>query len=74
MVRRATWSVATTWAICRARALPLLRSYANEIFWQVSASHAMPPGQVIWVEDEERAMLAAWRDMVNKGLVDGNRS
>ena len=24
--------------------------------------------------DEERAMLAAWRDMVNQGLVGGNRS
>jgi uncharacterized membrane protein len=32
----------------------------------------MPPGQVIWVEDEERAMLAVWRDMVNKGLVGSN--
>jgi hypothetical protein len=29
---------------------------------------------VIWVEDEERAMLAAWRDMVNQGLVGGNPS
>ena len=48
--------------------------HANDIFWQVSASHAMPPGQVIWVEDEERAMLAAWRDMVNQGLVGGNPS
>jgi hypothetical protein len=32
----------------------------------------MPPGQVIWVEDEERGMLAVWRDMVNKGLVGNN--
>jgi uncharacterized membrane protein len=48
--------------------------HANDIFWQVSASHAMPPGQVIWVEDEERAMLAVWRDMVNKGLVGTNPS
>ena len=46
--------------------------HVNDIFWQVSASHAMPPGQVIWVEDEERAMLAVWRDMVNKGLVGSN--
>jgi hypothetical protein len=29
---------------------------------------------VIWVEDEERAMLAVWRDMVNKGLVGSNPS
>ena len=44
--------------------------HANDIFWQAAASHAMPPGQVIWIEDEERAMLAAWRNMINHGLVD----
>ena len=44
--------------------------YADDIFWQAAASHAMPPGRVIWIEDEERAMLAAWRDMINHGLVD----
>ena len=45
--------------------------HVDDIFWQVAASHAMPPGQVIWIEDEERAMLAAWRNMINHGLVDG---
>ena len=44
--------------------------HVDDIFWQVAASHAMPPGQVIWIEDEERAMLAAWRNMINHGLVD----
>ena len=44
--------------------------HANDIFWQAAASHAMPPGQVIWIEDEERAMLAAWRNMINHGLDD----
>ena len=44
--------------------------HTEDIFWQVAASHAMPPGQVIWIEDEERAMLAAWRNMINHGLVD----
>jgi len=48
--------------------------HANDIFWQVSASHAMPPGHVIWVEDEERAMLSAWRDLVNRGQVFADRS
>ena len=47
--------------------------HTNDIFWQVAASHAMPPGQVIWIEDEERAMLAVWRDMVNHGLVGRNK-
>ena len=34
------------------------------IFWQAAASHAMPPGNVIWVDDEERLMLANWRAML----------
>jgi uncharacterized membrane protein len=42
----------------------------DDIFWQVSASHAMPPGNVIWLDDEERMMLAKWREMV-KGAADG---
>ena len=36
----------------------------DEIYWQVAVSHAMPPGNVIWVENEERAMLANWRAML----------
>ena len=36
----------------------------DAIYWQVAASHAMPPGNVIWVENEERAMLANWRAML----------
>ena len=44
--------------------------HADDIFWQAAVSHAMPPGRVIWIEDEERAMLAAWRNMINYGLVD----
>ena len=39
----------------------------DDIYWQVAASHAMPPGNVIWVEDEERAMLAKWRAMLRSG-------
>ena len=39
----------------------------DDIYWQVAASHAMPPGNVIWVEDEERAMLARWRAMLRAG-------
>jgi len=48
--------------------------HANDIYWQVSASHAMPPGNVIWVEDEERTMLSAWRDLVNRGQVSADNS
>ena len=36
------------------------------VYWQAAASRAMPPGHVIWVEDDERALLAMWRDMIKK--------
>ena len=40
-------------------------------FWQAAASYAMPPGNVIWVDDEERQMLANWRAMLRGGAVQG---
>jgi len=39
----------------------------DAIYWQAAASHAMPPGNVIWIEPEERAMLAKWRQMLKRG-------
>jgi uncharacterized membrane protein len=30
----------------------------------------MPPGNVIWVEDEERALLAEWRAAVRAGEIE----
>ena len=33
---------------------------ANEIYWQSAASWAMPPGNIIWLDDEERALLSEW--------------
>ena len=36
----------------------------DAIYWQSAVSHAMPPGNIIWVENEERAMLANWRAML----------
>ena len=35
---------------------------ANEIYWQSAASWAMPPGNIIWLDDEERALLAEWHE------------
>ena len=32
----------------------------NEIYWQSAASWAMPPGNIIWLDDEERALLSEW--------------
>ena len=48
--------------------------HVDDIYWQVAASHAMPPGNVIWVENEERAMLANWRAMLRAGGVPGIKS
>lgn len=41
----------------------------DEIFWQSAASHAMPPGNVIWIDDEQRVMLAKWREMLQSGAI-----
>jgi len=38
--------------------------HVEAIYWQASVSHAMPPGRVIWLEDEDRAMLGAWRNLM----------
>ena len=43
----------------------------DEIFWQSARSHAMPPGNVIWVEDEERALLSEWRAAIRAGEIEG---
>ena len=39
---------------------------ANEIYWQSAASWAMPPGNIIWLEDEERVLLSDWRASLKK--------
>jgi uncharacterized membrane protein len=39
----------------------------DAIYWQAAVSHAMPPGKIIWVEPEERALLAKWRQMLRSG-------
>ena len=44
----------------------------DDIFWQAVASHAMPPGNVIWMEDEERALLAAWRALIQSDKMKGS--
>ncbi|MGB1180670.1 MAG: urate hydroxylase PuuD [Candidatus Puniceispirillaceae bacterium] len=44
----------------------------DDIFWQAAASHAMPPGNVIWIEDEERALLAAWRALIQSDKMKGS--
>ena len=39
---------------------------ANEIYWQSAASWAMPPGNIIWLEDEERLLLSEWHASLKK--------
>ena len=39
---------------------------ANEIYWQSAASWAMPPGNIIWLEDEERVLLSDWHASLKK--------
>ena len=39
---------------------------ANEIYWQSAASWAMPPGNIIWLEDEERVLLSDWHSSLKK--------
>ncbi|MBM7066367.1 urate hydroxylase PuuD [Actibacterium sp. 188UL27-1] len=34
--------------------------HAREIYLQAGISHAMPPGNLSWMEAEERALLVAW--------------
>lgn len=39
---------------------------ASEIYWQSAASWAMPPGNIIWLEDEERVLLSEWHASLKK--------
>ena len=39
---------------------------ANEIYWQSAVSWAMPPGNIIWLEDEERVLLSEWHASLKK--------
>ncbi len=39
---------------------------ADEIYWQSAASWAMPPGNIIWLEDEERVLLSEWHASLKK--------
>ena len=45
--------------------------HVDEIFWQSAASHAMPPGNLIWIDDEQRVMLGKWRQLLKSGALDG---
>jgi uncharacterized membrane protein len=37
-----------------------IASAARQIYLQAGLSHAMPPGNVSWMEDSERALIRAW--------------
>ena len=40
---------------------------AKGIYLQAGLTHAMPPGNLTWVEEEERAAIRAWYDSVVSG-------
>ena len=40
---------------------------AREIYVQAGLSHAMPPGNVSWMEPDERAEIVAWYRAVTQG-------
>lgn len=46
-------------------------TYAREIFLQSAASHAMPPGNLTYMEPQERAILAAWYAAGRAGVPPG---
>jgi uncharacterized membrane protein len=37
-----------------------LARHAKDVFLQAGASHAMPPGNLTWMEPEERRLISAW--------------
>ena len=43
-----------------------IAEHAREIYLQAGASHAMPPGNVTEVTDEERALIVAWFEGAGK--------
>jgi uncharacterized membrane protein len=44
--------------------------HSEAVFWQAAASRAMPPGNLIWVEEDERAMLAQWVDLIKRSSLE----
>ncbi len=38
----------------------LIATHASEIYIQAGASHAMPPGNLTHITDDERAQIVSW--------------
>lgn len=43
-----------------------IAAHAKQIYIQAGRSHAMPPGNVTYMSDEERELLVAWYESVNQ--------
>ncbi|MBT8410057.1 MAG: cysteine desulfurase, partial [Alphaproteobacteria bacterium] len=41
--------------------------HARQIFLQAGVSHAMPPGNVTWMEPSERAQIVRWYRSARQG-------
>ncbi|MBR0554693.1 urate hydroxylase PuuD [Ciceribacter sp. L1K23] len=44
-----------------------IASHAREIYIQAARSHAMPPGNITEIEEQDRALLAAWYESAVSG-------
>lgn len=44
-----------------------IMQHSEAIYWQSAVSYAMPPGNVIWIDEDERAILRRWRDAISSG-------
>ena len=44
----------------------IIAERAHEIYLQAARSHAMPPGNVTYMTEEERALLVAWFEEARK--------
>jgi uncharacterized membrane protein len=44
-----------------------IAAYAREIYLQAGRSHAMPPGNITEMTEEERALLVTWYEEASRG-------
>ncbi len=44
--------------------------HAREIYLQAGRSHAMPPGNITYIEPEERRLIVAWYESAVAGAAD----
>jgi uncharacterized membrane protein len=48
--------------------------HAREIYIQAGRSHAMPPGNITYVEPQERALIVAWYESAVAGAPEAGET